>query len=209
MIFLVCIVLNFFRGLEASGYSEHPPEYHSQAFQDQFVHLMLYGFLGKQDGGYYLEIGAGEPVYINNSYFFEKNLNWKGVSIDISEDLGKRWYAVRENLLLTENALLSDYRAILRSFPTVIDYLSLDIDAQYVDVLKKIPFDQHVFKVITIEHDFYRYGDVYQEGERKILQSLGYQLLCSDVSLSGFSFEDWWIHPGVLHNPLEPLEKRF
>lgn len=190
--FIVCIIMGLCHRLAAFNIAD---SYQSQALQDQFVHMMLYGFLGKEDEGYYFEVGAGEPVHINNSYFLEKNLSWKGASLDISEDLSSRWYAVRDNLLLTQDALLADYSAILQSFPPVIDYLSLDIDAHYVDVLKKIPFDQHTFKVITIEHDFYRYGDVYRQGEREILQSLGYQLLCSDVSLSGFSFEDWWIHP--------------
>lgn len=190
-VFLACITLGlFFYRLEASII-----EFHSQAMQDQFVHLMVYDFLGKSDQGCYLEIGAGEPIHINNSYFFEKNLKWKGVSIDISEDLGLRWYAVRENLLLRENAVTANYKEILQSFPKVIDYLSLDIDAQYVDVLKRIPFDEYVFKVITIEHDAYRFGDLYRKEERQILQSLGYHLLCSDVSLLGYCFEDWWVHP--------------
>ncbi|EKE07733.1 MAG: hypothetical protein ACD_17C00542G0004 [uncultured bacterium] len=193
--FLLCVILGLSQRLEALNNADPHPQYHSQALQDQFVHMMLYGLLGKQDQGYYLEIGAGEPICINNSYFFEKNLGWKGVSVDISEGLSQRWYAARNNLLLTEDALLSDYRTMLQSFPTVIDYLSLDIDAQYVDLLKKIPFDRYIFKVITIEHDFYRYGDIYREGEREILRSLGYHLLFSDVSFSGSSFEDWWIHP--------------
>ncbi len=167
----------------------------SQASQDKFVYSMLYGLLGKQDQGFYLEIGAGEPIHINNSYFFEKNLHWNGVSIDISDNLAPRWYDVRKNLLLTENALKSDYASILRSFPKIIDYLSLDVDEHYSDVLKKIPFSDHIFKIITIEHDFYRYGDLYRQQERQILMAFGYHLLCSDVSDNGLSFEDWWIHP--------------
>ena len=170
-------------------------DYYSQAAQDRFVYMILYGLLGKQDQGYYLEIGAGDPINTNNSYFFEKELNWSGVSIDISKEHTKQWYAARSNLLLNEDATKSDYRTILQSFPKVIDYLSLDIDECYADVLKKIPFKDYTFKVITIEHDFYRYGDLYRKQERQILESFGYHLLCSDVSISGFCFEDWWIHP--------------
>ncbi|MFZ4673615.1 MAG: hypothetical protein ACOYL1_04660 [Chlamydiia bacterium] len=170
-------------------------DFYSQVSQDKFVYSILYGLLGKQDKGYYLEIGAGEPIHINNSYFFEKNLHWDGVSIDISENLAERWYAARKNLLLSEDATQSDYSAILRSFPRVIDYLSLDVDGSYDVVLEKLVRAKHIFKVITIEHDFYRYGDLYRQKERKILTGLGYHLLCSDVSQNGCAFEDWWIHP--------------
>ncbi len=41
----------------------------------------------------------------------------------------------RQNPLLIEDAMRSDYRQILKSFPKVIDYLSLDIDDSYDVVL--------------------------------------------------------------------------
>lgn len=170
-------------------------DYYSQAAQDKFVYMILYGLLGKQDQGYYFEIGAGDPINDSNSYFFEKELKWDGVSIDISQGYMKQWHAIRNNLLLHEDATKSDYSTILQSFPKIIDYLSLDIDEGYTDVLKNIPFKEYTFKVITIEHDFYRYGDTYRKEERQILESFGYYLLCSDVSMTGLCFEDWWIHP--------------
>ncbi len=169
--------------------------FHSQANQDEFVYALLYGLLGKQDKGYYLEIGAGEPAHINNTYFFEKSLQWDGVSIDISDNLAERWYAQRKNLLLSEDATQSNYSAILQALPRVIDYLSLDIDGYYDIVLEALVKANRVFKVITIEHDSYRYGDLYRGKERQILTRLGYYLLCSNVSNNGCAFEDWWIHP--------------
>lgn len=171
--------------------------FHSQASQDKFVYSLLYGLLDKQDPGYYLEVGAGEPIHINNSYFFEKMLHWKGVSIDISEDLSERWYAARSNPLVTEDATRCNYSKILKPFPKVIDYLSLDIDGFYDVVLEKIPFDHYVFKVITIEHDFYRYGDQFRKKERLFLEAHGYHLLCANVMNAGCAFEDWWIHPSA------------
>jgi hypothetical protein len=90
-----------------------------------------------------------------------------------------------------------DYIQLLESFPPVIDYLSLDIDRGYDLVLQKIPFDKHIFKVITIEHDAYRFGGVYREGERKILANLGYHMLCANVRINGHAFEDWWVHPSI------------
>jgi hypothetical protein len=179
--------------------------FYSQASQDQFAHLLLYKLLNKQDVGYYLEIGAGDPVNINNTYFFEKNYGWKGISIDISSQLEKGWHEKRQNPLLITDATRADYDAILSPFPRIIDYLSLDIDSEYDVVLRKIPFLNYVFKIITIEHDSYRFGDVYKEQERKILSSLGYYLLCPDVSLGRAMFEDWWIHPSGFAEPMLSL----
>jgi len=78
--------------LGASLNAREEMAFHSQARQDKFVYTILYNLLGKQDAGYYLEIGAGEPIYINNTYVLEKNCGWQGLSIDISDDLMSRWY---------------------------------------------------------------------------------------------------------------------
>ena len=170
-------------------------EFHSQANQDEFVCTILYDLLGKQDAGTYLEVGAGEPVYNNNTYVLEKNCGWQGVSIDISEGLMSRWYAARGNSLLSTDAIELDYLSVLEGFPNVIDYLSLDIDGYYDIVLRKVLLSKRKFKVITIEHDFYRFGDIYRSKEREILSAHGYYLLCADVSHNECAFEDWWIHP--------------
>jgi hypothetical protein len=169
----------------------------SQASQDKFVYFILYCLLDKQDKGWYLEIGAGDPIEINNSCFFEKNLQWSGVSVDISKRFKENWQATRTNPLLVEDATQSDYTSILQDFPPVIDYLSLDIDAQYDVVLERLLFNDRVFKIITIEHDAYMHGNLYRTRERNILYTLGYYLLCSNVKHWGKPYEDWWIHPSA------------
>lgn len=185
-------------------------DFNSQASQDEFVYTFLYEILSKQDSGYYLEIGAGHPVFTNNSCFFEKKLGWDGVSIDISSADQQAWNENRKNPLLIADAAQCDYHSVLKKAPDVIDYLSLDVDRDYDIILQQIPFDEHIFKVITIEHDAYQYGDVYKDRERTVLSSLGYYLLCSDVSLDWnhnncvqqCAFEDWWIHPSFLSDSL-------
>jgi hypothetical protein len=78
-----------------------------------------------------------------------------------------------------------------------------------LDVLKILPLDEYRFKVITIEHDGYLYGDRYREPQRNILSSYGYLLLCSNVYVEQpgyegkeFPFEDWWIDPSEFDNDL-------
>jgi hypothetical protein len=177
----------------------------SQAHQDTFVHMLLYKMLGKTDPGYYLEIGAGEPCSINNTYFLEKECQWTGVSIDIEEQFVPLWQQMRANPLLIQDATTADYATILQPFPLVIDYLSLDIDFSYDIVLNRLPLDRYRFKIITIEHDAYKHGSLFREKERSILSSFGYHLLCSDVAHAGNAFEDWWIHPDLF--PADFLEQ--
>lgn len=205
----ILVMAIYLHSLEACEYSiSHfsskikEDDFISQADQDRFVYYLLYCLMDKQDKGYYLEIGSGEPDRINNSFFFEKNLQWDGVSIDISKVFFERWYSLRKNLLLSEDATQSDYSAILNGFPQVIDYLSLDIDQSYDVVLERLLRSDVIFKIITIEHDFYRYGDVYRKRERQILSDRSYYLLCPDVAMNGLAFEDWWVHPSFFPSNL-------
>ena len=195
-LFLVSVSLGQ-TSISAASATYPDTAFQSQASQDQFVYTLLYDILNKQDEGYYLDIGASHPVRISNSYFFDRNLSWNGIGIDISDEYASEWAKQRKNALLIADATRVDYAEILKPFPPVIDYLSLDVDEKYDAVLEVIPFDQYIFKIITIEHDAYRYGDVYRNAERKILSSHGYYLLCPNVSKLGYVYEDWWIHPSA------------
>lgn len=194
---LTCILFCISTFGHATPLTIQNKNFYSQASQDKFIYTILYQFLNKQDTGHYLEIGSGHPININNTYFFEKNFGWKGTSVDILKSMESLWYDVRSNLLLIEDATKSNYGKILQTFPKEIDYLSLDVDNYYDVVLKKLPFDNHIFKIITIEHDYYRLGNTFRQRERKILSSLGYYLICPNVSNCGYKFEDWWVHPSI------------
>lgn len=195
---IVCSLVNPCMSAHATSMEK---QFYSQASQDQFVDCILHQIIGQQDSGYYLEIGAGHPICGNNTYFLEKQYGMQGVSIDISGEFEKCWSSARQNPLLVEDSTQTDYQSILATFPHVIDYLSLDIDSDYDVVLRQIFLSDHIFKVITIEHDFYRFGDKFRKDERDILSSLGYYLLCPDVSVmfngKDSIFEDWWVHPSA------------
>jgi hypothetical protein len=174
----------------------------SQVAQDKFVFLVLYGICDKEGPGTYLEIGAAQPDLFNNTFFLEKELGWKGISIEIVFDYVKDWKQKRVNPLLIQDALEVDYSKLLKDFPNEIDYLSLDVDDTYVEVLKKIPFERYKFKVITIEHDAYRFGDIYRNLEREFLQQRGYRLMVRNILDWVGQFEDWWVHESLLKNSL-------
>jgi len=147
--------------------------------------------------GTFIDIGCRLPYEINNTLMLEEK-GWHGVSMDIL-DFSKEWQT-RKTPFLIADALHYDYNKLVDEFnlTNVVDYLSLDIEGNGLRywALKKIIDSGYEFKVITLEHDVYRgLGASEREPQRKLLKGLGYVLVCSNVSLSGNPFEDWWINP--------------
>lgn len=174
-------------------------QFYSDAKQDQFAANIL-KFKKK---GYCVDIGSCHSVISNNTYYFQ-GLDWASITVEIRPEFNES-YSVRKNgVHLNKSALEINYKETFEQckFPKSIDYLSLDVDTVSLDVLRILPLDEYRFKVITIEHDGYLYGDKYREQQRSILNSYGYLLLCSNVYVeqpgyegAEFPFEDWWIDP--------------
>lgn len=181
-------------------------QFYSDAKQDQFVANIL-NF--KKDG-YCVDIGSNHSIISNNTYVFQ-DWDWTSISIE-SDGVYNESYSTRKSgVHLNENALSIDYKKVFEEyeFPKNIDYLSLDVDTVSLSVLRILPLDEYRFKVITIEHDQYLYGDAYRGPQRELLQSHGYLLLCSDVYAEqpGYEgkecpFEDWWIDPSEFSEEL-------
>jgi hypothetical protein len=182
-------------------------ETYSQCAQDLFV----LNLLGK--GGTYLDLGCYLPKKINNTYLLEEN-GWTGISLDI-ENYSKEW-EVRKNRFIQADCLSLDYKVFLKEefgdSESVIDYLSIDMEllGDRFKLLSKVMESGYHFKIITIEHDSHL-GEDFIEGEKNkqfhLLKSLGYYLLCDDVSNHrnpSMFYEDWWINPKFL-NPAKHL----
>jgi len=172
-------------------------ESHSQAKQDYFVIAMLEG----KKNGYYLELGASDPIFGNNTYYLEKFYNWKGTSIEIN-NFEHIWEKNRQNKLTVCDALNFDYNTI----PYHCDYLQVDIDpaTNNLLILKQLLIS-HKFSVITFEHDIWRNteeNNYVAACSRKLLQKNGYTLIVNNIAIDPEStnekfpviFEDWWIH---------------
>lgn len=176
--------------------------FNSQAFQDQFVANILQF----KKNGYCIDIGSYHSIITNNTFYFQ-DLDWFSLSIESNSSLNDSYSTRKNGLHLNDDALLVNYSEVLKEceFPSVIDYLSLDVDTCSTEVLKILPFDEYKFRVITIEHDAYLYGDEYRNKQRQILSNYGYKLLCSNVLVPGTEdkkfytekspFEDWWVFP--------------
>jgi hypothetical protein len=179
-------------------------KFNSDAKQDQFVANIL----NFKENGYCIDIGSHHSIKSNNTYFFQ-DLGWTSISVEIASDYNESYATRKKGVHLNENALEINYKEVLNEyeFPKSIDYLSLDVDTVSLDVLRVLPLDEYRFKVITIEHDGYLYGNRYREPQREILSSNEYLLLCSNVYVEqpGYEgkecpFEDWWVDPSEFDN---------
>jgi hypothetical protein len=168
----------------------------SQVCQDKFVTVLFPASENKQR--FFLDIGAHDPIHINNTYSLEKTHGWKGLSIDITDYSSKWTTAARKTPFLNANALKLNWKQLWaeKKYPLVVDYLSLDIDeAQHEFILKSFPWKNIEFRVATIEHDSYRFGSKIRDDIRAHLLSFGYKMIVQDVQNKGVPFEDWWISP--------------
>lgn len=184
--------------------SENIEQNYSEAYQDMFVLTMLNG----KRNGTYLEIGAGNAFYGNNTALLEKDFGWKGVALDIDENFVNAHNQERSNTCLLKDATLINYPNFLSGldFPHNIDYLQLDCDPPEVTykILLSIPFDSYKFAVITYEHDHYcDETKSFQEKSRKYLESYGYVRVVNNISPDDFRpYEDWWIHPDLVDSEM-------
>lgn len=178
-----------------------------QALQDMFILSILNG----KRNGTYLEIGAQEPFFQNNTAILETNYDWKGVSIEIREDLCKMFGQQRKNTILCQDATKINYEQLLiDNFDTnEIDYLQVDCEPSKTtfEILLDIPFDKYKFAIITYEHDFFvDMTETYRTKSRNYLKMMGYELVVSNASQNeNTPFEDWWVHPDLINK--ETIEK--
>ena len=67
-------------------------EYKSQFGQDYYLEKL--GLLKRE--GFFIEVGSNHPVYNSNSYYLEKSLGWRGISID-GVDFSNDFLKLRDN----------------------------------------------------------------------------------------------------------------
>lgn len=182
---------------------------YSQAFQDMFILSLLQG----KKNGLYLEIGAQQPFYQNNTALLETLYDWKGISIEIKPDLCKMFEEQRSNQIVCDDATKINYTHLLDEFNqgTNFDYLQLDCEPSKTtfEILLSIPFEKYKFAIITYEHDHYvDLTNSYRDKSRKYLELMGYKMIVSNVSPTEWSpFEDWWIHPDLVNEEMVELMK--
>jgi len=104
---------------------EHDTRWRSQLGQDRFAWLTL----DRKRDGTFIDIGAGEPETISNTWTLETGFGWRGVLCDIehAEQLRKLRNPSND---VEADAFAVDWRAHFRKWQRDgwIDFLSLDIE---------------------------------------------------------------------------------
>ena len=178
---------------------KHMHNYQSQFCQDIWVDNVL----NKTNNGYFVDLGAHEGEHISNSYFFEKERNWKGIAVEIDSKWKQQWLDNRPNtIFICEDATTIDYNTLLKqnNFPQQIDYLSIDLEPPTVTLkaLYKIIETDFIFKTITFETDYYREKST-REPSREFLKNNGY-ILVKDVGSNGKSVDDFYVHNSIYNS---------
>jgi hypothetical protein len=182
---------------------------YSQAAQDRFVVAVT----GGKHGGTFLDVGCCHPTELSNTYALESHFAWRGLLVDndpgavdlcaksrigpslFADATTLNWESAIKEAFKIHNANFGDI-ALAQGWRMTnpIDYLSLDVDAATVAALENLLRHDISFRVATVEHDAYRFGDEPRSAIRRLLFQRGYDLICADVcSAEGLPFEDWWV----------------
>jgi len=171
---------------------------YSQSMQDIFVLSMLNG----KKNGFYIEIGANNPVWINNTYLLESQFGWSGFSFEINQNEVSNFNSFRNNKCICTDATKFDYKSLFdsNSLPKQIDYLQVDCEPPdtTLECLLKLPLDSYRFSVITYETDLYAGGHNAQIKQEEALSFYGYKRVVKNIMNGGNIYEDWWVDPLVI-----------
>lgn len=111
-------------------------EYYSQYGQDKFLNEKI--FKNKKNG-VFIDIGAHDGITINNTYFFEKYLNWAGICI---EPLPERFLELDKNRnCIKENCCISKKEEIVKfmrveGYSEMLSGITENYDPKHLDRLK-------------------------------------------------------------------------
>lgn len=187
-------------------------KWRSQHGQDQFA-LKILNY--KRDG-YFVDLGAGPPRHINNTYVMESEFGWKGIAVDIQDasldpnsapNGETNFKDFRPNThYIVEDCLKINYSQLFKeqNCPTTMDYLSLDLEPPSITLkcLYSLPLDEYKFSVITFEVDSYRNCPLdgstgvqrFQES-KKYLESKGYIFIQNVARV-----DDFYIHSDLVNS---------
>lgn len=167
---------------------------YSQLSQDVFVNNLF----KEKKNGLFVDVGAGPPKFINNTYLLEKDYQWDGISIEAAELCRIQWKeSDRNTKFICEDALKVDYNEVIKNLlkkhnKTRIDFLDIDLEppSLTLEVLFKIITNsKYRFSVIIFEHDSWRESTHLLKTSRQLLTRHGYLLVADNVN----NQEDWWV----------------
>lgn len=153
--------------------------------------------------GFFIDAGAFNGVDISNTYYLEKELGWNGICIEAGEENYQELIKNRGCLCIKKALWTFDgivrfnqnwtvgrvgtgieiesicFKTLLRDVPPIIDYISLDVEGDELEILMTFPWNYRV-RLWTIEHN-----SLHKQEIRDLMLSKGYLMIEKP-------FEDWW-----------------
>ncbi len=111
--------------------------FYGQAHQDKFVTTIL----NSKKAGFFVEIGANDPINISNTYLLETLFDWKGIMIEYNESFLPSYKNTRKNSIhVINDATQIDYVTLFEknNVPLSVDYLQIDLEAHNLSTLNTL-----------------------------------------------------------------------
>jgi FkbM family methyltransferase len=109
--------------------------YHSQLGQDKFVD----DFFNQQENLVFLDIGAHDGITLSNTYFLEKERNWKGICVEPQP---------KEFLKLTENRTCVCVNVAVSDFEGETEFTCVDGYANMLSGISSAYDQRHLDRLV-------------------------------------------------------------
>jgi len=170
--------------------------FHSQDNQDRY--LETYVFKGYKNG-FYVDVGAHDGISINNTLYFEKNNNWRGINIEPIKHIYDRLVKNRPNNVNLNCAVCNNdgetdflcnigYTEMISGIKDNFDMRHLDRlqreNIQYGSVTEVIKVETKKLETILHEYDIshINYLSIDVEGaEFEVIKSINFDKVFIDV----------------------------
>jgi len=187
----------------------------SQAGQDKWV----CEFFNYKHNGFFIDVGANDGIWLSNTYYLEKELQWTGICIEAGitpyNALKRNRSCICIQKLIADMNCGAEFEEIAYTgraridgryqvdmsrldtlmsgydIPKVIDYISIDTDGYDLRVLSGFPFDKHEVILWTLEHND---NKKIKQSMKELMNNKGYVIAVEDVKDEGCIFEDWYIN---------------
>jgi FkbM family methyltransferase len=112
-------------------------KYYSQYGQDEFLNEFVFR---NKKGGVFIDIGANDGITISNTYFFERELSWKGICFEPLAKTFKKLDANRNSINVNGCAAAKNYTDVFFSidgYGEMLSGLKSQYDPRHLDRIAK------------------------------------------------------------------------
>lgn len=162
-------------------------QYYSQMQQDMYLDNVLFH---RKEDGFFCDVGGNDPIFINNTYFFERERKWKGIAFEPMPKMNEKWKQIRGGVECLQCALGKEEKTV-EFCEYEDDYMSgLEREVNYQGAVK------NKYKV-----EMRRLADVFCERNITYVDFMSIDVEGSELGvLEGIDFSAVTIHVIVIEN---------